>query len=137
MNTISIEEGQELQLDFSKIQKIFRLNHHVIPAVVQDARTKDVLIVGYINAEAFDVSVNTGCVTLWSTSRNQLWEKGKTSGDSLDIQDIRVNCEQNSVLFLVKPKGIGACHTKNQKGQSRKSCFYRRVVNGKLELLEL
>ena len=65
---------------------------------------------------------------LWSTSRNELWVKGATSGDTLDLDDVRINCEQNSLLFLVTPRRKGACHTKDSNGESRISCYYRRVT---------
>jgi phosphoribosyl-AMP cyclohydrolase len=65
--------------------------------------------------------------TFWSTSRNELWIKGKTSGDFLEIVEIRVNCEQNSILYLVTPKGKGACHTKDSTGQARTGCYYRKM----------
>ncbi|MFT4901752.1 MAG: phosphoribosyl-AMP cyclohydrolase, partial [Lentimonas sp.] len=68
--------------------------------------------------------------TFWSTSRNELWIKGKTSGDYLKIEEVCVNCEQNSILYKVTPAGKGACHTKNGEGVARSGCYYRRVVDG-------
>ena len=65
--------------------------------------------------------------TFWSTSRNELWIKGKTSGDYLEIVEVRVNCEQNSVLYRVRPKGQGACHTKDKDGVARSGCYYRII----------
>ncbi|NQY74810.1 MAG: phosphoribosyl-AMP cyclohydrolase, partial [Candidatus Margulisbacteria bacterium] len=88
--------------------------------------------VGYVNQEALDHTIQTRHATFWSTSRNELWEKGKTSGNFLNIEEIRVNCEQNSLLFMVKCQGEGACHTKNQKNQYRKSCFYRKMLDDTL-----
>jgi phosphoribosyl-AMP cyclohydrolase len=67
--------------------------------------------------------------TFWSTSRNELWIKGKTSGDFLEIIEICVNCEQNSLLYRVRPKGKGACHTKNLEGIPRSGCYYRSIKN--------
>merc|ERR1711879_88323 len=67
--------------------------------------------------------------TLWSTSRKELWIKGKTSGDYLDLVEVRCNCEQNSLLYLVRPRRTGACHTKDSKGRTRRSCYYRRLCN--------
>jgi phosphoribosyl-AMP cyclohydrolase len=66
--------------------------------------------------------------TFWSSSRNELWIKGKTSGDYLEIVEIRVNCEQNSVLYRVKPKGQGACHVKDERGIARTGCYYRKIT---------
>ena len=74
--------------------------------------------------------------TFWSSSRNELWIKGKTSGDYLEIHEIRVNCEQNSILYKVRPKGKGACHTKNASGRSRPGCYYRKLnADGTLEFV--
>jgi phosphoribosyl-AMP cyclohydrolase len=64
---------------------------------------------------------------LWSTSRNELWHKGATSGDTLDLVEVRVNCEQNSLLYRVRPSTGGACHTKDADGKARPACYYRRV----------
>jgi len=63
---------------------------------------------------------------LWSTSRNVLWEKGKTSGETFDLLEARVNCEQNSLLYKVRPARGGICHTRNARGAPR-NCFYRRI----------
>jgi phosphoribosyl-AMP cyclohydrolase len=76
-----------------------------------------------------------GVAAFWSTSRNELWVKGATSGDTLEIVEVRVNCEQNSLLYIVRPLGAGACHTKNAQGRSRSSCYYRRIRNGALEFV--
>lgn len=130
-----IEENTNLQLDFLKLQKIqnnLKLTN-VIPVAVQNLETKEVLLIAYVNQEAFDHSIEKGIATFWSTSRNELWEKGKTSGDYLELIEIRVNCEQNSLLYLVKPKK-GVCHTKDKDGNTRKSCFYRKVNLSKKEL---
>ena len=76
--------------------------------------------------------------TFWSTSRNELWIKGKTSGDYLEIVDILVNCEQNSIVYKVKMKGKGSCHTKKANGEVRNGCYYRRIkiANGEIAGLE-
>jgi phosphoribosyl-AMP cyclohydrolase len=127
-----IEEGNELRLDFSKLQKIARTGLPVLPVVVQDADTLDVLVVAYSNQEALEHSLKTGIATFWSTSRNELWVKGATSGDTLKIVDIRVNCEQNSLLYLVRMAGGGVCHTRDASGHTRKTCYYRSLKDGKL-----
>ena len=67
---------------------------------------------------------------LWSTSRNELWRKGGTSGDVLELAEIRVNCEQNSLLYLVRRTTGGACHTLLPSGSSRPGCFYRAITSG-------
>jgi phosphoribosyl-AMP cyclohydrolase len=131
MNTL--EEGNNLQLDFSKLQKIAKTGLPVLPVVVQDADSKEVLVVAYSNQEALEHSLKTGIATFWSTSRNELWIKGKTSGDTLKLIDVRVNCEQNSLLYLVRMQGGGVCHTKDAEGKTRKTCYYRSLKDGKLE----
>lgn len=122
-----LEEGSVLNLDFTKLRKVANCGADVLPAIAQDASTGEVLIVGYANQLALDTARECGMATFWSTSRNELWIKGKTSGDYLKIEDIRVNCEQNSILYKVTPAGKGACHTKNQAGIARSGCYYRSV----------
>ncbi len=99
----------------------------LVPAVVQDAQTRAVLMLGWVNEEAWDRTLSSGKATFWSTSRQTLWEKGSTSGDWLQIVEIRVDCDDDTVLYLVNPLGEGACHTKNASGRARSSCFYRRL----------
>ena len=124
-----IEEGSQLEIDFAKLSKIGMNGHMVIPVVVQDATSKEVLIVAYANDEAVAETFRLGEAVLYSTSRNELWHKGATSGDVLKVEEVRINCEQNSLLYLVTPKGQGACHTKDETGRSRSSCYYRIVEN--------
>jgi phosphoribosyl-AMP cyclohydrolase len=129
-----LEEGRELQLDFDKLAKVAQTGVPVLPAVVQDARTGEVLIVAYVNQEALDYTLEHKIAAFWSTSRNELWVKGATSGDSLRLVEVRVNCEQNSLLYRVEPLGKGACHTKDAAGNTRTSCYYRRIQDdGALE----
>ncbi|MCE0522237.1 MAG: phosphoribosyl-AMP cyclohydrolase [Methylacidiphilales bacterium] len=130
-----IEEGSKLQLDFSKLQKVTKSGLPVLPVVVQDADSREVLVVAYSNREALERTLKTGIATFWSTSRNELWIKGATSGDTLQIVDIRVNCEQNSLLYLVRMVGGGVCHTKDAHGKTRKTCYYRSLKDGKLSFL--
>jgi phosphoribosyl-AMP cyclohydrolase len=125
-----LEEGSVLNLDFAKLRKVANCAADVLPAIAQDAKTGEVLIVGYANQLAFDTARECGMATFWSTSRNELWIKGKTSGDYLKIEEICVNCEQNSILYKVTPAGKGACHTKSRDGVARSGCYYRRVVDG-------
>ena len=120
-----LEEGSELNLDFSKLKKAAGGNADVLPVAVQDTDTKEVILVAYTNKAAFQKSVAERTLVLWSTSRNELWEKGKTSGQTFDLIDVRVNCEQNSLLYVVRPRAGGICHTKNVAGKPR-NCYYRR-----------
>jgi phosphoribosyl-AMP cyclohydrolase len=132
----ALEEGSDLQLDFTKLQRIAKTDSQVVPVVVQDADSHEVLVVAYANQAALDHSIKTGHATFWSTSRNVLWIKGATSGDTLQIVDIRVNCEQNSLLYLVRMVGGGVCHTRDADGHTRKTCYYRSLKDGKLSFLE-
>ena len=129
MDHQELENGTQLSLDFKKLAKVAACGEDLIPAVAQDANTGEVLIVGYVNALALETTLREGMATFWSSSRNELWIKGKTSGDYLEIVEIRVNCEQNSVLYRVKPKGQGACHVKDERGIARTGCYYRKIVN--------
>ncbi|HMO52094.1 MAG TPA: phosphoribosyl-AMP cyclohydrolase [Kiritimatiellia bacterium] len=131
-----LEEGSRLQLDFDKLAKAAQCPG-VLPVAVQNADTQEVILVAYINKLALDKTIATRSLVLWSTSRNELWEKGKTSGETFDVLDIRVNCEQNSLLIHVRPRRGGICHTKNQAGQPR-NCYYRRLNldTGELENLD-
>ena len=121
-----LEEGTELQLDFGKLSRAAEQSPDVIPVAVQDADSRDVILVAYTNEEAFQRSVRTRLATFWSTSRSELWIKGETSGNHFEIVEMRVNCEQNSLVYLVRPKGGGICHTRNSQGQAR-DCYYRRL----------
>ncbi len=122
-----IEEGLDLNLDYTKLKKVAQCSEDVIPAIAQCADTGEVLIVGYVNKLALDTAIREGMATFWSTSRNELWIKGKTSGDYLEIKDILVNCEQNSIVYKVVLKGKGSCHTKDSSGKARRGCYYRRI----------
>ncbi len=124
-----LEEGLALHLDFNKLEKIAGTSPHVVPTVVQDVETGAVLIVGYANRQALEESLERKVAVLWSTSRNELWIKGATSGDYLKLEEIRVNCEQNSLLYLVRLEGKGSCHTKDASGNSRFGCYYRKLNN--------
>ncbi len=133
-----IEEGLNLALDYTKLRKVANCSEDVIPAIAQDATTGEVLIVGYVNKLALETAIKEGMATFWSTSRNELWIKGKTSGDFLEIVDILVNCEQNSIVYKVNMKGKGSCHTKTKDGIARRGCYYRRIkiADGKAQGLE-
>lgn len=127
-----LEEGASLQLDFGKLGKVVAAAPDVIPAVAQDVDSGRVLIIGYVNREALQTALERKVAVFWSTSRNALWIKGATSGDFLELVETRVNCEQNSILYRVRLKGQGACHTRDDSGTSRPSCFYRVIDDGQL-----
>ena len=127
-----LEEGNELLLDFEKLARVAQASASVLPVAVQDADSKQVLLIGYANRAALDYAIEHRVAAFWSTSRDELWVKGATSGDTLELVEIRVNCEQNSLLYLVRRLGHGACHTHGADGQTRPSCYYRKIENGKL-----
>lgn len=132
--SMALEEGCELMLDFGKLTKVASTAAAVVPAVAQNVDSGEVLIIGYVNELALQTAMREGLATFWSTSRNELWIKGKTSGDYLELVDVRVNCEQNSLLYRVRLKGGGACHTKGPDGKARSGCYYRRLKSdGTLE----
>jgi len=101
----------------------------LVPVVTQDAETREVLILAFANKSAFDETRRSGLATYWSRSRKELWKKGMTSGDTLKIEEIRINCEQNSLLYLVTPQGKGACHAKKEDGSPYRSCYYRALTD--------
>ena len=90
----------------------------LIPAIVQDAETKDVLMLAYMNEESLQLTLEKGETVFWSRSRRELWHKGATSGNVQQVVQIGVDCDQDALLILVHPAGP-ACHTGNQ------TCFYR------------
>jgi len=128
---MSKEHTRELLLDFGPDGR------NLVPVVTQDARTREVLILAFVNREALEETRRSGYATFWSRSRNELWKKGLTSGDMLAVEEIRINCEQNSLVYLVTPKGKGACHAKRPDGFPHRSCYYRRIAaDGTLEPVE-
>jgi phosphoribosyl-AMP cyclohydrolase len=104
---------------------------------VQNADSGEVILVAYANEQALQRALETRTAVFWSTSRNALWEKGKTSGETFELLEVRVNCEQNSLLYRVRPRRGNICHTKNSQGEPR-NCFYRRLdfETGELENLD-
>jgi phosphoribosyl-AMP cyclohydrolase len=101
-------------LDYSKLDGL-------VPAVVQDAATNRVLMVGFMNEEAFRKTVETGFVTFYSRTRNKLWMKGESSGHKLVVREISTDCDVDTVLVKVEALGPGVCH------EGYESCFYRKL----------
>lgn len=131
-----IEEGTALLLDYKKLRKVAQCEADVLPVAAQDADTGELYIIGYANELALQTALKERKAAFWSTSRNELWIKGKTSGDFLELIEVRVNCEQNSLLYLVRPAGAGSCHTKGPDGKARSGCYYRRLeADGTLAFL--
>jgi phosphoribosyl-AMP cyclohydrolase len=121
-----LEEGKRLMLDFGKLAKVAAGGEGVVPVAVQNADTREVILVAYVNHLALDHSLQTRTATFWSTSRRELWIKGASSGETFDLIEVRVNCEQNSLVYIVRPRRGDICHTKNRAGKPR-NCFYRRL----------
>jgi phosphoribosyl-ATP pyrophosphohydrolase/phosphoribosyl-AMP cyclohydrolase len=92
----------------------------LIPAVVQDRTTKEVLMVAYMNAQTLEMTIKTGKATFFSRSRNEVWVKGATSGNYMNVESIKLDCDGDCLVLFVRPDGP-ACHTGNR------SCFYRRI----------
>ena len=105
----------EVRLDFEK-------EGGLVPAVVQDHQTKEVLMVGFMNREAWEKTLRTGLVTFWSRTRKTLWTKGETSGNHLRLRRLWIDCDDDTVLAEVDPVGP-TCHT------GARSCFYQEVID--------
>jgi phosphoribosyl-AMP cyclohydrolase len=112
-----------IELDFEKTGGL-------IPAVVQDFQSHEVLMLAYVNAEAWAATLKTGKATYWSRSRRQLWVKGETSGHVQVIREIRIDCDNDTVLFRVEQRGGAACHT------GHRSCFHKRVEEGGISIAD-
>jgi phosphoribosyl-AMP cyclohydrolase len=106
-----------MELDFSKLNGL-------VTAVVQDHKTGRVLMVGFMNEEAFRKTVETGFVTFFSRSRNKLWLKGETSGHRLVVKEIATDCDRDALLIKAESLGPGVCH------EGYQSCFFRRLEDG-------
>ncbi len=98
----------------------------LIPAIVQDNNTNEVLMVAYMNEETLKQTLETKKATFWSRSRQEIWIKGETSGNFLNVLEVRVDCDADALVVLVNPEGP-ACHT------GERSCFYRKVEDGTLK----
>ena len=110
-----------MDLDFSKLDGL-------LPAVIQDRNTGRVLMVGFMNEEAFRQTVETGYATFYSRSRNKVWTKGETSGHRIVVKEIQTDCDQDTVVILAEAIGPGVCH------EGYESCFFRSLNNGEWEV---
>ena len=112
-----------VKLDFGKTGGL-------VPAIVQDFKTGDVLMLAYMNPEAFNATLSTGKATYFSRSRQTLWIKGETSGNMQLIKEIRIDCDDDTVLLKVEQLGDAACHT------GHRSCFHKKVEEGSIRIME-
>jgi len=108
-----------LKLDFNKTGGL-------VPAIVQDFQTGEILMLAYMNPEAFNATLSTGKATYYSRSRQTLWVKGETSGNTQLIKEIRIDCDDDTVLLKVEQLGGAACHT------GHRSCFYKKIEDGSI-----
>ncbi len=113
-----------VSLDFSKAES------GLIPAIAQDYKTGEVLMLAYINEQAFAETIRTGVAHYWSRSRQSLWRKGESSGHIQKIHAVLVDCDEDTVVYQVEQVGGAACHL------GYRSCFHRRVENGQLKVFK-
>jgi phosphoribosyl-AMP cyclohydrolase len=121
--------SEKFGLDFEKLRSIALEGSEVMPVAVQDVDSKEVLMIAYVNRQALEETLTRQVAVFWSTSRQKLWIKGETSGDTLHLVDIRTNCYGNSLLYIVRLAGEGMCHTKDEHDVSRFGCYYRHLKN--------
>ena len=111
------------------IELNFKKMGGLIPAVVQDYKTGEVLMLAFMNQEAWEATLSTGKATYYSRTRQQLWIKGETSGNIQIIKEIRIDCDDDTVVLKVDQVGGAACHT------GHKSCFYKKVEDGSIRIV--
>jgi phosphoribosyl-AMP cyclohydrolase / phosphoribosyl-ATP pyrophosphohydrolase len=104
-----------MKLNFKKLDGL-------VPAIVQDSSTMQVLMIGFMNEEAYDKTKKTGKVVFWSRTKKRLWQKGETSGDYLEVVNIKIDCDNDSLLIMAKPQGP-TCH------KGKYSCFGNKENN--------
>ena len=104
----------------------FKKTGGLIPTIAQDYATGEILMLAYMNQEAFDATLSTGKATYYSRSRQTLWVKGETSGNVQQVKEIRLDCDNDTVLLKVEQIGGAACHT------GHRSCFYKKIENGSI-----
>jgi len=111
------------------VEPDFKKSGGLVPAVVQDDDTKEVLMLAYMNELSWRKTLETGKATYWSRSRNELWVKGETSGNVQMVKEIRIDCDNDTILLMVDQVGKAACHT------GYRSCFYRKISGGREEIV--
>ncbi len=111
-----------IKLDFDKMNGL-------LPAIVQDYKTDEILMLGFMNEEAWKSTLSTGRATFFSRGRQALWVKGETSGNIQIVKEIRVDCDNDTVLLIVEQIGGATCHT------GYRSCFFKRVKEGAVDVI--
>ena len=107
----------------------FEKTNGLIPAIVQDYKTSDVLMLAYMNQDAWEATLSSGHATYYSRSRQKLWVKGETSGHLQRVKEIRIDCDDDTVLLKVEQIGEAACHT------GHRSCFHKKIDNGSITVV--
>ena len=107
----------------------FEKTSGLIPAIVQDYKTNDVLMLAYMNQEAWEATLSSGNATYYSRSRQKLWVKGETSGHLQRVKEIRIDCDDDTVLLKIEQIGEAACHT------GHRSCFHKKIEDGSVKIL--
>ncbi|MCH8517822.1 MAG: phosphoribosyl-AMP cyclohydrolase [Cyclobacteriaceae bacterium] len=131
MTATEIEETVQIIPQFAK-------RGGILPVAVQETATGQILMLASVNQEAFEYSFQHKVAAFYSTSKNELWVKGKTSGNYLTIDEILIDCDQDALVYKVTLAKGGVCHTFNQFGENRKACFYRslNIESKTLEFIE-
>lgn len=126
-----LEETNAIDLQFEK-------RGGLLPVAVQETSSGQLLMLATVNQESFEISLKTRKATFYSTSRNEIWTKGLTSGNTLKIDNIFVDCDQDALVYQVTLENGGVCHTFNKNGENRKACFYRKInwLENNLEFVE-
>jgi phosphoribosyl-AMP cyclohydrolase len=138
MDKTQLEEGLEELIQF------YKYKDGLAPVIVQEynsGKPGEILMLAYADRKAFDITREIGYATFYSRSKKKYWTKGEESGNRLIIKEIRVDCDQDAILYLIEKEKGGACHTEitegENKGEARNSCFYRRIKDdGNLEFLK-
>jgi len=128
----------KLDFEMSEIQrisehaqkpKVFDKLNGLLPVIIQDYKTSKVLMLGFMNREAWQRTLKTGKATYYSRTRKAIWQKGETSGNVQLVKEILIDCDNDTILLKVKQIGNAACHT------GYESCFYRKLVGGRLKII--
>jgi len=101
----------------------FKKQDGIVPVIIQDHLSLEILMLGYMNNEAFDLTVKTGIVHYWSRSKNRIWKKGESSGHTQEVKEIRIDCDNDTLLIKIHQVGDAACHT------GYRSCFYNIITS--------
>ncbi len=126
-----VQSETEPEIQLADLQPDFDKGKGLLPVITQEYGTNEVLMLAYMNKESFEETLKSGRATYFSRSREKLWKKGETSGNMQHIKEIRIDCDNDTILIKVEQKGGAACHL------GYKSCFFRKIDNnGALKIIE-